>query len=126
MDLFAFDRYADFGYVFIRIIGDAVVDERDLAGKAADLQVMFLHKCFQSPVLLRRLQVMSAKTNADAGCFRKRKNRAVKAVGLVQKQKRPVVLVVLSCLEVLLGNAEADLSEEDDRLRLRRGELAGG
>ena len=44
MDLFAFDRYADFGYVFIRIIGDAVVDERDLAGKAADLQVMFLHE----------------------------------------------------------------------------------
>ena len=41
--LFAFDRDADLGYELLRIVGNAVINQRDLAGKADDLHFVLVH-----------------------------------------------------------------------------------
>ena len=77
------DRDTDLRHKLFRITGDPIVNQRYFAGKAIDLKVVLLYKPFQPSILLQRLKVMSAKTNADTKRLRKRKQGAIKPVGLI-------------------------------------------
>lgn len=63
---FAFDRNTYLRHKLFRLTCNAVINKRYFAGKAANLKMMLLYKPFQLSILLRRLNMVPAETNADA------------------------------------------------------------
>ena len=117
---------ADLRDELLRVTGKALIDHGDLPGKAADPQPAAADEIVQRPVLRGRLEVMAPEADAGAACLRQAQDRPVYAVRLVQQEERAVVAVVLRPGQPLRGDAEANLAQKDQRLRLRRGQLPGG
>lgn len=121
------DGEADFGDKFTGIVRQTVIDERDLARKAADGKMMRPEKGEQlligpAPACgwLPRKR-MRAQSVSGSLCV-----SPVKAVLPVKKQKRAVIPGKLPGLQVLFRNADADLSQKDDGLSLRLLEPSDG
>ena len=120
------NRDADFGDKFAGIVRQTVIDERDLARKAADGKMMRPEKGEKLFIGRARLRVASPEADAGAERLGQLVRLTVKTVLPVEQQKRAVVPGKLSGLQVLFRNADADLSQKDDGLSLRLLEPSDG
>ena len=114
------------GDKFAGIVRQTVIDERDLARKAADGKMMRPEKGEQLLIGRARLRVASPEADAGAERLGQLVRFAVKAVLPVKQQKRAVIPGKLPGPQVSFRNADADLSQKDDGLPLRRLEPSDG
>lgn len=66
-NLFGLHRDGDLCYEFFRVAGQALVDDGDLPGEAADFQAVGLHVLGQTPVLFRGLEMMAPEAHPHTG-----------------------------------------------------------
>lgn len=84
LPLFMRHGNADLGHKLFRIIGHAIVDERNLAGKAGDLHIVLTDIFEQLLIRLLSLRMTSPKTQPRAERFRQFKRFRVVNILLIQ------------------------------------------
>ena len=83
------DRDTDLGHKFVRIVGNAIINERDLTGKANYLHSMFFNIIQQFFILYRRFRMTAAKTNPHTERFRQVKRFSCVNILLINVKKMP-------------------------------------
>ena len=101
---------ADFRNKLIRIVGDAVIDQRNFAGEAADGQRMCPNIGHQPGALFGRFGMAASKANGYTRSFRQRKGFAQKTVFRLQRQENAIVTIITPGVEVFGGDTHPELA----------------
>ena len=84
-------RNTDFGYKFVRVVCDTVVDQRDFTGKAGNLHFVHGNIVQQLPVLLRCFGMLPVKADPHSQRFRQCECAAAIEILLLQHEEDSIV-----------------------------------
>ena len=117
--LSALDRNTYFSHKFFRIVGNAVVNERDFTRKANNLHLLLINILQKLLVLWLCLCMTSSEAQSHAAGFRHFHRFASENILLIQNQKNAIILFCLCLFQVLRRNTKSDLSEKNHGLCVR-------